>query len=111
MMRAQCQELDQTKQRLGGVMGFLMAAQDTRGELDYNVTHRNTKERERFRGSYYHAGYKGITLFMHVIIDNFRNTVQVCRKTFLFLHSIGANQFKLIKKIIHYKWTNTQVLK
>ena len=57
MMRAQCQELDRPSRDLV-VMGFLMAAQDTRGELDYNVTHRNTKERERFRGSYYHAGYK-----------------------------------------------------
>ena len=57
MIRAQCQELDRPSRDLV-VMGFLMASQDTRHNLDYDVSHRNSKERERFKGSYYHAGYK-----------------------------------------------------
>lgn len=57
MMRAQYRELDRPSRDLV-VMGFLMALQDTRERLDYDVTHRSSKDRERFRGSYFHAGYK-----------------------------------------------------
>lgn len=93
-MRAQCQELDRPSRDLV-VMGFLMALQDVRESLDYDVSHRNSKERESFRGSYHHAGYK----VLHVIFATAIVTSEkVCRKTFLFLHSIGVNQFKLIKK-------------
>ena len=107
MMRAQCQELDRPSRDLV-VMGFLMAAQDTRGELDYNVTHRNTRKEKDLEN---HTTMQATRYYtIDVISDNFRNTEQVCRKTFLFLHSIGANQFKLIKNH-NYKWTNTQVLK
>ena len=45
MIRAQCQELDRPSRDLV-VMGFLMASQDTRHNLDYDVSHRNSKERD-----------------------------------------------------------------
>ena len=86
-MRAQCSLLSHDELDLV-LMGFIASAMlDSDGIRDGR--HQNTAKRRRVTMSFKHHG------------------LDVCKKTFLFLHGIGNDRFKALRK--HYKEEGLQV--